>query len=908
VQLNSVGGFLAISFATAFSYDPINDPQGPYVRNEYVALTDPFLLPDHQAPQSLGQDTATLPARSFTIVPNIGGTSPVGIEVFVTQANGDGTGSDVIDRIALTPLSNGTLATAGLSTMQLPAGVTVYSLDESYRTANGSPSGSLQNYDVAWDEYNSTTHTYQVYFQTFNPDNSALASSPVLTSLNLPTVQVGGNGQPVLPGWEFKSGLGAYVLAAATPTDMVKTSFGLTGQTYDAIHFQGYDTNGTLDNNIANFFILPDVSAHPGAVTHITQTIIPSIGAFPGQTVQALQFVQASNANSNALGVAWNETVTYTDAQGTHSYDQVEFNVERLGAGVFHQVIAIPDGDPQNIRLGEYSDPNVAGKDYFVLAYGDDSGTHIREYSVTTTDSAITVTQVESLFDPSTQAFANMTVLGDGRIELTYDDKLASDQTSQLDLKVFDLRTTGVTFNGQTNPTGHDNYIAGTQFIDNVTGETGQNNTYYYSGANLPISGITPTDTFNGHDNSGWNTAILPDARVNYTIATNGNNTVITNVGDPAHAGSLTIDNHVEALAFAPTEDPTLGNTGGVIHASGDELLILGNVSNKQFAIDGTATLEFTGNLTGDSSVAFHGAGETLKLDQVSNFSAPISGFSADFFDFAALGANATATPSAYNGTSTTLTVSDGSHTQSLTLAGDYSNTHFFVSDDGGGHALVGTDHAPMTAFENIVTNASLLQGGNGLTVSNDLLTQNATDADPNDQLTITSLGSSQTLGQMQGNFAQTTYTAPGGFVPPAVGQTFADQFTYTLRDNAGLTTTGHVGVLAESGTQIVGTTGHDIIQGASGDTLTGLGGGDVFVFNFNAGSQTISDFHQGQDLLDVSAFGFNQQQLQQIIDATTPGDHTLALPDHATITIAGVDVHQLQANKDFILSHIVGA
>ena len=124
----------------------------------------------------------------------------------------------------------------------------------------------------------------------------------------------------------------------------------------------------------------------------------------------------------------------------------------------------------------------------------------------------------------------------------------------------------------------------------------------------------------------------------------------------------------------------------------------------------------------------------------------------------------------------------------------------------------------------------------------------------------------------------------------------------------SGLTATGHVGVLAESGTQIVGTTGHDVIQGASGDTLTGLGGGDVFVFNFNAGNQTISDFHQGQDLVDVSAFGFSQQQLQQIIDATTPGDHTLALPDHTTITFAGVDVHQLNANKDFILSHVVGA
>ncbi len=370
------------------------------------------------------------------------------------------------------------------------------------------------------------------------------------------------------------------------------------------------------------------------------------------------------------------------------------------------------------------------------------------------------------------------------------------------------------------------------------------------------------------------------------------------------------LDQFVEALAFAPTEDPTPANNGNVIHASGDELDVLSNVSNQAFAIDGTATLEFSSSVNSNSSVTFNAAGETLKLDQPSGFSATINGFNADFFDFAGIGKNATATPSTYDSAhnSTTLMVNDGSHSESLTLTGNYANTHFFVTDDGQGHALVGSDHAPVTAFENIVTDASLLQGGNGLTLSNDLLTQNDTDADPNDQLTITSLGSTQTLGQVQGNVNQTTYTAPSGFTPPPVGQTFADQFTYTLTDNAGLNAIGHVGVLAESGTQIVGTTGHDIIQGASGDTLTGLGGGDVFVFNLNSGNQTISDFHQGQDHIDVSAFGFTQDQVQQIINATTPGDHTLTLAPNEIVTVAGVDVHNQLKVTDFILGHIVGA
>ena len=916
VQFNSVGGFLAIAFSTAFNYDPVGDPSGPYVRGEYAALTDPFLLPDHQAPQSLGQDTETLPARSNLIVPNIGGTSPEGIRVSVTQANGDGTGPDVINRVVLTEASNGALMSSAPTVIgsQATTGATIFNLNESFRTTNSSPSAPLQNYDVAWDQYNSTTHTYQVYFQTFNPDNSALAASPVLTTINLSNVQLDGSAEPILPAWQLKLGFGGYVLAAATPTQTVNTNLGLTGQTYDAIHFQGYDTNGTLDNNVANFFIRPDVSAHPGAVTHITQELIPSIGEFPGQTVQALQFAMISSTNLNGFGVAWNETVTYTDAQGTHGYDQIEFDVDKVGSGVFfHQVIAIPDGDPQNIRLGQFSDSS--GKDYFVLAYGDDTGTHIQEYNVATINGTTTVTQVASLFDPSTQAFANMTLLGDGRVELTYDDKLAADQTSQLDLKVFDLRNAGITFNGQTtNATGHDNYIAGTQFSDTVTGEHGHNNTYYYVGADLPNSGSTPVDTFNGHDNSGWNTAILPDAHDNYTITTNNNGSTLTNVGDPAHAGSLVIDQFVEALAFAPTEDPTPANNGGIVHASGDELLILSNVNNQSFAIDGTATLEFTGSVNNNSLVTFDATGATLKLDQPSQFNAVVNSFDGNSIDFVGVSSNDTAKITAYDPAHSQETLSllgaDNHVDAQVTLLAE-SSSQFFVTDDGHGNALVSPDQPLTTSFENIVTDASLLNSGNGLSVSGDLLTQ--FDADPNEFVfannpTISAVDGSQTLGQVGGSSGNVTYTAPSGFTPPAVGQTFADQFTYTLRDTAGLSATGHVGVLAESGTQIVGTTGHDVIQGASGDTLTGLGGGDVFVFNFNAGNQTISDFHQGQDLVDVSAFGFSQQQVQQIIDATTPGDHTLALAPNETITFAGVDVHQLNASQNFILSHHTGA
>ena len=120
-QFNSVGGFLAIAFSTALNYDPVGDPSGPYQRGEYAALMDPFLLPDQQTPQSLGQDTATLPARSYLITPNIGGTSPEAIKVFAIQANGDGTGPDVINRVVIGQDADGTLTPSVPATIGSPA-------------------------------------------------------------------------------------------------------------------------------------------------------------------------------------------------------------------------------------------------------------------------------------------------------------------------------------------------------------------------------------------------------------------------------------------------------------------------------------------------------------------------------------------------------------------------------------------------------------------------------------------------------------------------------------------------------------------------------------------------------------------------------------------------------------------
>ena len=331
---------------------------------------------------------------------------------------------------------------------------------------------------------------------------------------------------------------------------------------------------------------------------------------------------------------------------------------------------------------------------------------------------------------------------------------------------------------------------------------------------------------------------------------------------------------------------------------------MIGNVSNQAFAIDRTATLEFAGSVDSNSPVTLTGPGQTIKLDQAANFHATVFQFNADFFDFTNLGANATATPSAFAGGVTTLTVADGTNSDTLTLDGDHSAASFFVTDDGHGHALVGTDHAPQANFDNFIVAAGGLQPG-GLTIPDDLLLKNDTDADPSDLglVSIINVDESQTLGRVQAQSGDVSYTPSAGFYRlPGSNRQRSVQLHDHRQCGAHLERTclrQHGGWIADHRHA-----GARVIVGAPGATLTGMGGGDVFVFNLNSGNQTITDFHQGQDLVDVSAFGFNETQLQAMIDATTPGDHALSLAPNETVTVQGVDVHQLQANHDFILHH----
>ena len=65
-------------------------------------------------------------------------------------------------------------------------------------------------------------------------------------------------------------------------------------------------------------------------------------------------------------------------------------------------------------------------------------------------------------------------------------------------------------------------------------------------------------------------------------------------------------------------------------------------------------------------------------------------------------------------------------------------------------------------------------------------------------------------------------------------------------------------------GNFLLGGLGNDILNGMGGnDVLFGEGGNDTFVFGIGTGGDVIGDFTQGQDRIDISAFGFSFAQAQ---------------------------------------------
>ncbi|MCC0024208.1 MAG: hypothetical protein H6874_08305 [Hyphomicrobiaceae bacterium] len=101
------------------------------------------------------------------------------------------------------------------------------------------------------------------------------------------------------------------------------------------------------------------------------------------------------------------------------------------------------------------------------------------------------------------------------------------------------------------------------------------------------------------------------------------------------------------------------------------------------------------------------------------------------------------------------------------------------------------------------------------------------------------------------------------------------------------------------------GDAGADILIGSAGDDeMTGGGGGDTFVFAPDDGNDTITDFTNGSDLFDLSAFGFVSKTVAKakFFEIGSATDDTFGFDfDGTVITINGMDLGDLN-NADIII------
>ncbi len=118
------------------------------------------------------------------------------------------------------------------------------------------------------------------------------------------------------------------------------------------------------------------------------------------------------------------------------------------------------------------------------------------------------------------------------------------------------------------------------------------------------------------------------------------------------------------------------------------------------------------------------------------------------------------------------------------------------------------------------------------------------------------------------------------------------------MQTNANLNATGN-----DLDNVMIGNSGDNTINGGAGDdNIVGLGGADTFAFDLGSGLDSIGDFTNGTDLLDVS--GWNIADFNDLIITAVDSDTTVAYEADGAdmITLQNVDVVDIDA-ADFVFA-----
>ena len=224
---------------------------------------------------------------------------------------------------------------------------------------------------------------------------------------------------------------------------------------------------------------------------------------------------------------------------------------------------------------------------------------------------------------------------------------------------------------------------------------------------------------------------------------------------------------------------------------------------------------------------------------------------------------------------------------------------------------MISTDQ--FTVTENHDANGSTTVSGLYVsdTDTSDTFTLSATTgAAPVSTVTPSSAGPGASLADVNTTLNNGIVYDPG----PAGDQPQTDSVKFTVTDSSGATDTVNFIFNQGNGTgdvTLIGTSGKDVIfTTGNNDILTGGAGADQFVFKVssNTNSDTITDFTQGQDHIDLRAFApVNTDNIAQwltthaVQSQTNPADAVLTLDAHDSVTLKNVVAAHLSAN-DFIL------
>ncbi len=337
-------------------------------------------------------------------------------------------------------------------------------------------------------------------------------------------------------------------------------------------------------------------------------------------------------------------------------------------------------------------------------------------------------------------------------------------------------------------------------------------------------------------------------------------------------------------VIFEVVETDTLSQIENVIGSNdGDVITATGAANNTFSGLDGNDTLLGGGGndtlLGGDGDDFLQGGGGSDITD---------GGDGIDTASFADIGAPVaavlladTAVYSAPNGNLVTdqlLNIENllGSQNNDV-LVGDFNNNE--LNGGGGNDVVVG------------LNGENVLIGGGG----NDILIGGA-----GDDFIQGGGGSDVTIG---GGGIDTVSFADIG--APVTVDLNAETASY-LAPNGNLivdTVRGFENVVGSANADtIIGDQNDNVLNGGAGDDiLTGGAGADTFVFELGTGFDTITDFQNGIDRIDVGDFGPDFDVLGAVNGAQQDGDDTvITLSEQDSVRLANFDLQQL-SDDDFV-------